>query len=270
MTKESFRPLRLLTIGLGIAVFVLLLIALCSLSQGVKWAGSVLLLIPERVGLVRTVRPAEVFEFDMTQSPEQIRFARAGLYQVYTSDYDLLVTSDQLAQSGSPSGITVTKAGSDAPMVVTHITRGLLPYDTPHASGRPVPEVQIPEPGDYVLDYRTRPAGMSMVPDYVTEHEALIYTAFAIELQILALPVAILVYRREQRTWQQSHEKRVRSVEQFKKIRRLARGHDAESNEAKGPSTCSWAMCPGCAAPGGAAPVRRGVPLPLVGYDCLV
>jgi hypothetical protein len=236
MTKVSFRPPRLLSIGLGIAVFILFLIALCSLSQGVKWAGSVLLFIPERLGLVRTVRPAEVFEFDMTRSPAQVTFTRPGLYQVYTSDYDLLVISDQLAQSGSPPWITITKAGSDVPIVVTYITRGLLPYDTPHASGRPVLEVQIPEPGDYVLDYPTRPAEVSMVPDYLTGNEALIYTAFAVQLVILALPFAILLYRRERRTWQQSREKRARSIKQFEKIRRLARGQDAESNEAKGPS----------------------------------
>jgi hypothetical protein len=236
MTKASFQSPRLLTIGLGIAVFVLLLIALCSLSQGIKWAGSVLLFIPERLGLVHTVHPAEVFEFDMNRSPSQVAFTRAGLYQVYTSDYDLLVISDQLAQSDAPPWITITEVGSDAPVVVTYITRGLLPYDTPHTSGRPVLEVQIPEPGDYVLDYPTRPAEMSMVPDYVTGHEALIYTAFAVQLLILALPFAILLYRREQRTWQQSREKRARSIEQFEKIRRLARGQDAQSNEAKGPS----------------------------------
>jgi hypothetical protein len=236
MTKEGFRPPRLLTIVLGIAVFILFLIALCSLSQGVKWAGSVLLFIPERLGLVRTVRPAEVFEFDIARSPVQVTFTRAGLYQVYTSDYDLLVISDQLAQSGSPPWITITEAGSGAPVVVTHITRGLLPYDTPYAAGRPVIEVQVPEPGDYVLDYPTRPAEISMVPDYVTGHEALIYAAFAVQLLILALPPAILLYRREQRMRQRTHEQRVRSVEQFERIRRLARGRDVEDDDREGSS----------------------------------
>jgi len=236
MTKGTFRPPQLLTIGLGIALFILFLIALCSLSQGVKWAGSVLLFLPDRLGLVRTVRPAEIFEFDTTRSPAHVVFTRAGLYQVFTSDYDLLVISDQLAQSDAPPWITITNADSGAAAVVTYITRGLLPYDTPHASGRPVLEVEIPEPGDYVLDYPTRPAEMSMVPDYVTGHEALIYTAFAAQLLILALPVAILLYRREQRTWRQSHEKRVRSIEQFEKIRRLARGRDAEGDQTRGSS----------------------------------
>jgi hypothetical protein len=235
MSKEGFRPPRLLTIGLGIALFILFLIALCSLSQGVKWAGSVLLFIPERLGLVRTVQPSEVFEFDMTRSPAQVKFTRAGLYQVYTSDYDLLVISDQLAQSDSAPWITVTDAVSGKPATVTHITRGLLPYDTPHASGRPVIEVEIPEAGDYLLDYPTRQAEISMVPDYVTGHEALINTAFAAQFLILALPFAVLLYRREQRTWEQSRAERARSIEQFAKIRRLARGQDAQDDDRRVP-----------------------------------
>jgi hypothetical protein len=236
MTSGSYRSPRLLSIVLGIAVFALLVIALCSLSQGVKWTGSVLLFIPDRLGLVQTVRPAEVYKFDMSRSPAQIRFTRAGLYQVYTSDYDLLVISDQLAQTGAPPWINVTHADSGTPVAVTHITRGLQPYDTPYASGRPVIEVEIPEPGDYLLDYPTRPAEVSLVPDYATGHEVLIYTAFAIQLLILALPIAILLYRREQRIWQQSREKRARSVQQFEKIRRLARGRDEEGNGSQGSS----------------------------------
>lgn len=239
MTKEDFRPPRFLSIGLGIAIFVLVLVALCSLSQGVKWAGSALLYLPEQLGLVRTVRPGEVFNFDMTRSPVKVNFARAGLYQVYTSDYDLLVISDQLAQSDSPPWITITNVNGGAPASVSHITRGLLPYDTPQAPGRPVIEVQISEPGEYQLDYPTRPAEISMVPDYSTGHEALIYTAFAVQLLILALPVAILLYRREQRNWQRLHETRVRSIEQFDKIRRLARGRGAEDDDAQKPSTHS-------------------------------
>ena len=74
-----------------------------------------------------------------------------------------------------------------------------------------------------------------MVPDYVTGHEALIYTAFAVQLLILALPFAILLYRREQRAWRQEHEKRTRSVEQFEKIRRLARGQDAPDDDTRVP-----------------------------------
>ena len=230
MAKEGYRPPRIRTIALGIAIFVLFLIAVCSLSQGVKWAGSALLFLPERLGLVRTARPAEIFTFDISHSPSQVEFARAGLYQVYTSDYDLLVISDQLAKADAPPWVTVTGAQGGAPVPVSHITRGLLPYDTPYAPGRPVIEVDIPEPGKYVLDYPTRRAVISMVPDYVTGHEALITICYAVQLLILVLPVALLLYRRELRLLRITHEKRVRSIEKFEKIRRLARGQRAEGN----------------------------------------
>lgn len=224
MTKTSFQAPRLLTIGLGILLFTLLLMALCSLSQGVKWAGSVLLFLPERLGLVQTVHPGDVLPLDMDRSPVSVTFTHAGLYQVYTADYDLLVISDQLAQSDSPPWITVTDTRSGETVAVRHITRGLLPYDTPHAPGRPVIEVVIPKPGDYLLDFPTRQARMAFVPDYVSGHETLMLACFAIQLLILASPLAAFLFRREQRTWHQRLQERARSTEQLEKIRRLSRG----------------------------------------------
>jgi hypothetical protein len=228
MTTEDYRPPRILAIGIGIALFVILLGAVCSLSQGIKWAGSVLLIIPERLGLVRTVKPAEVFRFDMTQTPARVRFPTAGDYQVYTSDYDLLVISDTLAQADEPPWLTVTSAGDGSAVSLSHISRGLLPYDTPHAPGRPVIEVGIPEPGEYLLDYPTRPAEISLVPDYVTGKEAVIYAAFAVQILIAATPFAILLYRREQRLLRRLRDARGQSTRRFEKIRRVARDADAQ------------------------------------------
>jgi hypothetical protein len=227
MTTESYRPARLRTIGFGIAAFVVLLLALCSLSQGVKWFGSVLLFVPERLGLVRTVRPAEVLTLEMSRSPTQVMFARAGLYQVYTSDYDLLVISDQLATSEAPPWVSITRVGTGPPVLVTYIQRGLLPFDTPHASGRPVLEITVTDPGSYMLDYPTRKATMSLAPDYATGHESLIYAAFAVQIFLLALPFGWLLLRREQHTRQLLRAKRKQSLEQFEKLRGMARGPDS-------------------------------------------
>jgi hypothetical protein len=227
MTTESYRPARLRTIGLGIAAFAVILLALCSLSQGVKWVGSVLLFLPERLGLVRTVRPGEVLDLEMSRSPTQVTFARAGRYQVYTADYDLLVISDQLARSDSPPWVAITPADSEPPVLVTYIQRGLLPFDTPYASGRPVLEIEIPEPGAYILDYPTRGATMSLAPDYAGGHEGLIYAAIGAQILILALPFGLVFLRREQRTRQLLRAKRRQSVEQFEKLRRLTREPDA-------------------------------------------
>jgi hypothetical protein len=227
MPTESYRPAKLRTIGIGVAAFVVILVALCSLSRGVKWAGSVLLFIPERLGLVRTVRPGEVLALEMSRSPAQVSFARAGLYQVYTSDYDLLVISDTLALSDALPWVSITRAGGGPPVLPTFIKRGLLPFDTPYASGRPVLEIKIPEAGSYILDFPTRGATMSLAPDYVTGRESLIYAAFAVQIFLLALPFGWLLLRREQHTRQILRAKRRQSLEQFEKLRGLARGADS-------------------------------------------
>jgi len=227
MSTQRYQPARLRSIGLGIAVFVVILLALCSLSQGVKWAGTVLLFVPERLGMVRTVRPGEVLDIAMSRSPTQVTFARAGLYQVYTSDYDLLVISDELARSDSPPWVTITRAESGTPVDITYIQRGLLPFDTPHVAGRPVLEIAIAEPGSYILDYPTRGATMSLAPDYATGHEGMIYTAFAVQILILALPFGLAFFRREQHTRELLRAKRRQSVEQFEKLRNLTRGPDS-------------------------------------------
>ena len=227
MTTQRYQPARLRSIGLGIAIFVVMLLALCSLSQGVKWAGTVLLFVPERLGLVRTVKSGEVLDIAMDRSPTQVTFARAGLYQIYTSDYDLLVISDELARSDSPPWVTITRAGSGTPVEGTYIQRGLLPIDTPHVSGRPVLEIEITEPGTYILDYPTRGATMSLAPDYATGQEGMIYGTIAVQILVLALPFGLVLVRREQRTRELLRAKRRQSVEQFEKLRTLARGPDS-------------------------------------------
>lgn len=227
MTSDSYRPARLRSIGIGIAIFVVLLLALCSLSQGVKWFGSVLLFLPERLGLVRTVRPGEVLDLEMSKSPTQVTFARPGLYQVYTSDYDLLVISDQLATSDAPPWVRITQVDGGPPVLVTYIKRGLLPFDTPHAAGRPVMEIEIIEPGSYTLDYPTRKATMSLAPNYASGRETLIYAAFGVQIFLLALPFLRMLLRREQQTRSLVRAKRRQSLEHFEKLRNLARGPDS-------------------------------------------
>jgi len=223
MTTESYRPPRVGTIGLGIALFVALLILVCSLSQGVKWAGAVLLFLPERLGLAGPVHRVEVTPLDMQVSPLQITFPDAQAYHVYTSDYDLLVISDELARSEAPAWLTVIRSGTDSRVPVTILRRGLMPYDSPLAAGRPVLAMQIEEPGSYVLDFPTRKATMTLVPDRTTGREAAIFTAFAVQLALAAAPFAVALYRRELRLRGLLRTSRRSSQEKFAKLRDIAR-----------------------------------------------
>jgi hypothetical protein len=88
-------------------------------------------------------------------------------------------------------------------------------------------EIEIPEPGTYILDYPTRGAKFSLAPDYATGQEGMIYGAIAVQILILALPFGLVLLRREQRTRERLRAKRRQSVEQFEKLRTLARGPDS-------------------------------------------
>jgi hypothetical protein len=231
MTSESYRPPRLRTIGLGIAFFVLLLILVCSLSQGVKWAGAALLFLPERVGLTEPVHRAEVTTVDMQVSPQPFAFPEAQAYHVYTSDYDLLVISDELARSRAPAWLTITRAETGAHVPVTILGRGLMPYDSPWAAGRPVLAVQIGQAGTYVLDFPTRKAKMTLVPDRTTGREPLIFTAFAVQLAVLAAPFALALYRRELRLRDRLRARRRSSQEKFARLRDLAQPSERPSDD---------------------------------------
>jgi hypothetical protein len=68
---------------------------------------------------------------------------------------------------------------------------------------------------------------MSLAPDYATGQEGMIYGAIAAQILILALPFGLVLFRREQRTRELLRAKRRQSVEQFEKLRTLARGPDS-------------------------------------------
>lgn len=231
MASESYRPPRVRTIGLGIGLFVVLLILVCSLSQGVKWAGAALLFLPERLGLAEPVHRAEVTPLDMQSSPLQVSFPVAQAYHIYTSDYELLVISDELARSEAPAWLTATRSGTGSRVRVTIIGRGLMPYDSPLAAGRPALAMQIEEAGSYVLDFPTRKATMTIVPDRTTGREVAIFTAFGVQLAALAAPFAVALYRRELRLRGLLRARRRSSQEKFARIRDLARPPDRPSED---------------------------------------
>ncbi len=226
MANESYRSPRVRTIGLGIGLFVVLLILVCSLSQGVKWAGVALLFLPERLGLAEPVHRAEVTPIDMQTSPLQVSFPEAQAYHVYTSDYELLVISDELARSDAPAWLTVIRSETGARVQVAILGRGLMPYDSPLAAGRPVLAMQIEHAGSYVLDFPTRKATMTIVPDRTTGREAAIFAAFAVQLAVLAAPLAVALYRRESRLRGLLRARRRSSREKFARIRDLGRPSD--------------------------------------------
>jgi len=215
MAKNGFESPKVRNIAIGVGITVVALMIICSLGEVVKMLGAVLLFLPSRIGLVQMVTSPEVKAIDISTSPSAINFTQPGNYALYTNDYDLLVLSDDLYQSHAAPWVTVkgTDGGNPIPVILTG--RGLAPYDTPLAKGRPVLSFRIPAPGNYEFVHTRRPLTIWIVPDYVTGSEGAIITAYIVQIAIL-FALAWIFYRWRTR----GHTERIRQLEDLRFNRR--------------------------------------------------
>jgi hypothetical protein len=195
MTHTDYRDPKIRSIVLGIALFAVFLVAVCSLPQVVKTIGAGLLYLPSRLGLVEMVRRDQVQAFDMRTDPPRVEIPQAGRYAVYTDDYDLLVMTDEINRAGAEPWLVLTDPATNADIHVAGVERGLMPYDSPFAAGRPVFTFVIAEPGLYAMVFPRREASFSVLPDTTTGKERTILLAYAVELAILGLAVGLPYWR---------------------------------------------------------------------------
>jgi hypothetical protein len=212
MAETSYQPPKIRAIIIGIIGFVVLLAVLCSLSGVVKSVGAVLLFFPSRLGVVKQVLPDEILTVDMSTNPTTVMIFKAGRYAVYTDDYDLLMIADQLSQSHGAPWLNVKFQATGEKIPLANVSRGLLPYDTPFAKGRPVFTFEITSPGRYELMHPARKINIYLVPDYTTGKEKTIYMAYAAQILVLLIPVGILYYRYDRR-----RRARIQAVTQLKR-----------------------------------------------------
>jgi hypothetical protein len=187
---------RLRDIGVALFVLVILIFALINLGVVVKFVGAGLMVIPSALGMVQQVGPQEVFAYDLRTSPTMVGIGQPGRYVVYAYDYDLLTTSDQLDLSGAPPWITLESQVSGERVPVVFVKRGLRPYDTPLAKGRPALSFVITRPGMYSMRHLAKPSVIYIVRDYVTGKERLLTTVFLVEIALVAIPVSVPFLRR--------------------------------------------------------------------------
>jgi len=171
MSHQSYRPPKLTSIIGGIIVAVLLLISMCMLGSVVKALGTAVFYVPARLGLFDQVRAADVVELDMLPSNSVLAFSLPGRYHVYTADLDLLETAAALGVAGAKPWLTILSVRSGEEVPVDYVTRGVRPYDSPHAPGRPVLSFTISTPGEYALRYPSRQTTLAIVPDHTTGRE---------------------------------------------------------------------------------------------------
>jgi hypothetical protein len=196
MTFSAPKAPRFRDMLLAILVLIVLVFAFINLGAVVKFVGAGLMVIPSTLGVVKQVGPQEVFAYDLQTSPTMVGIGQPGRYAVYAYDYDLLTVSDQLDLASAPPWITLKSQVTGEKAPVTFVKRGLRPYDTPLAKGRPVLSFVIARPGMYVMQHPTRPTVIYIVRDYVTGKEGLLAAVLLVEIGLVAIAVGVPFLRR--------------------------------------------------------------------------
>jgi len=194
---DRYRSPKIYAIIFGVLLFTVLLMVMCFLSETVKTVGAPFLFLPEKLGLIEMASREQVVEIEMSSGSTVLDFLRSGKYAVYTKDYDLLVISDSLREVSKNitdaedvnAWLTVRSVDTDKAVPIGFIYRGLMPFDSPLAQGRPVLNFEITAPGKYELKYSSRKAVMYVLPDYTSGKESRIYLIYLVETAILLVPV---------------------------------------------------------------------------------
>jgi hypothetical protein len=195
MTLTTYRDPKIRNILVAVVLFAVFLVTVCSLPQVVKTLGAGLLYLPSRLGLVEMVARDQVKAYEMQTSPPELIISRPGRYSVYTDDYDLLVLTDEINLEGAEPWLIVTDPATGARVHITGVDRGLMPYDSPFAAGRPVFTFVMAETGTYALTFPRRTAVFYIVPDTTTGKERIIWLAYVVQLAVLALAVVLPYWR---------------------------------------------------------------------------
>jgi hypothetical protein len=234
MTSGLPKPPTITSIILGILACVVSILAIGQIDAITKWTGAALTFIPAQLRILKMVTPSQVLSVDFSTSPTIVDFPKTGAYNLYTDNYDLLAITDALMVKQNPAWLNIHEMGQEELLPVLYVTRGLVPYDTPFAAGRPIYYFVIPAPGQYVIEHPRRPTNVYFVPDYTTFHEARFIIAFAVEIILLLALILWLWYRRQKHHLSAAarmRKERRAEVEKFWQERRERRGQNSHSEE---------------------------------------
>lgn len=207
----------------GILIFMVIVLVFSSMGNLVKTLGRVLMIVPSQMGFYPLPSADEVVPVDLKTNPTDLTFVHAGTYQVFADDYDLLSITIQIERSHGSPWLVVKSQATGAGLPVSFVQRGLRPYDTPYAAGRPIFSIDIPSPGLYQLSHPTRPASIYFVPDDTSRYAGTILISFAVEIALLAGLVWAYFRRRRQPQYDRIREIEARTrerAEQFWKSRK--------------------------------------------------
>lgn len=223
---------KISSIIFGIAVFLGILLFFRYLGEAVKIIGAPFLFLPTRLGIVEPVNSSSVVNFRLDSRQTELKFNAPGRYVLYTADLDLLEITLTLESSTAKPWLVIQNKSTHKPVNVDFVKRGLSPFDTILASGRPVFTFEIQTPGVYVLHHPARKVPVAILPDTVTGKEAVLWLAYLVQIGVILLLVSILVLRNNRRRAKQLQEirqlKHIRGEEFWKEELERQTGHKQE------------------------------------------
>lgn len=192
------------SIFLGIALFIIALLAFFRIADVVKYTGTVLMYVPSRLGLIDMVTPKDVIPLPLEENPSLITIPAAGQYVMYLNNYDMLVVHDAVVASDTKPWMKLHSENLDTQVKLTLIGRGLTWYDTPFARGRPVVTFKIDQPGIYQFTHPVRQDFMYLVPDTMTGKESRITFWVLAEIALIG-GVIFYIFRRRTASAREQH-----------------------------------------------------------------
>jgi len=194
------------SIFLGIALFIIALLAFFRIADVVKYTGTVLMYVPSKLGLIDMVMPKDVIPLPLEENPSLITIPAAGQYVMYLNNYDMLVVHDAVVASDTKPWMKLQSENLDTQVKLTLIGRGLTWYDTPFARGRPVVTFKIDQPGTYQFMHPARQDFMYLVPDTMTGKESRITFWVLAEIALIG-GVVFYIFRRRTASTREQHLK---------------------------------------------------------------
>jgi hypothetical protein len=200
--QSSYRPSSFRSLLIAVLVLTATLLALSQLSDIVKLLGAPLLYLPAQLGLLQQVTWADVSSINPAASappPRLLNLPRVGRYAVYTDDEQLLAGTNWLQDHHQLPELVVKAVERDTRVAVAFVERGVRPYDTPLAKGRPIFTFVVVHPGQYYMFLPRDVATMTVTPDYTTGKETTFLVVMLLQLGVVGAIVAVIIYIRTER-----------------------------------------------------------------------
>lgn len=192
MADQSYQPPQFRNIVIGSIVFIALVGLFCNLAGVIKRMGDVFIYIPAQLSLVQRVTSEKIIRID---SPTLVETMQPGKYMIYGSSF-----GPALANERDEILLNIRSQKSGEQIKIIRVQRGIRPYDTPFAEGRPVLEFVIPAADQYEITFEGHPNdleyGITLVPDYTTGKELTIWVAYIFQIVILLFLLGMALYPR--------------------------------------------------------------------------